>query len=165
MLNVVSPDIQIVIPRPRWRAVVDEVCTEYGINPTDLLRKFGPRHYVGARVIIARRLVAMGYGYLPVGRILHRDHTTIMWYCGRVKKNTSLKSEPGTELPQWVYHANVVRYQNVLSVMSMRWQTVRMISDKTGIECRAVWGIVNRMEMAGTVVRNGRDRPIMWRLK
>lgn len=54
------------------------VCQEYGIYPTDLLGRSRQRHFVNARSVLARELTARGLGPVSIGRLMNRDHSTVI---------------------------------------------------------------------------------------
>lgn len=54
------------------------VCREYGITPRELLGKNRQRHLVDARSALARKLKARGQGPVAIGRLLNRDHSTVI---------------------------------------------------------------------------------------
>ena len=82
MVNYTRPTTVLVrkpdVPRRPGAATIEAVCRERRINKHDLL---GPRkwtHLVDARMDVACRLRdEHGLKKAAIGRILHRDHSTI----------------------------------------------------------------------------------------
>jgi DNA-binding transcriptional LysR family regulator len=166
--NVVTRETPIRLARPRWRVIIAETCTEFGIPPETLLAPYGPRRYVAARVTLARRLAAAGYGYAQIGRWLHRDHATILWYCGRKKGHNMGQIingglEPIPPPTSQFFHAAVRRER--LKPWLRRWITARALATAVGCEYKPIYQDLLKMAVDGIVQRSGYERPSMWRLK
>ena len=71
------------------RNIVDEIAEEFGTTPELILGKCRAHLLMQARVEVAKRLDARGWSSKQIGRVLNRDHTTIIFYLGRGKKKPS----------------------------------------------------------------------------
>lgn len=86
------PEMVIVrapVWRPPWRVLADGIARRHGLTFKGVLaRGRGPNGAAGmaARVEIAKALDAAGWTSTMIGRALHRDHTTVLLYLGRLKK-------------------------------------------------------------------------------
>jgi hypothetical protein len=87
----------VVVPapvwRPRWRILADDIARRHGLTFRQALaRGRGPRGApaMAARIEIAHALDAEGHTSTQIGRWMHRDHTTVLLYLGRLKKRRKL---------------------------------------------------------------------------
>lgn len=71
---------------PRARQIIREVATCYGVSPELLVSKCRVHRLLPARIEIAKLLRARGYSTPQIGRIMNRDHTTIVFYLGNLEK-------------------------------------------------------------------------------
>ena len=67
---------------PTYRPIVSIYSQKWGVNMRDLTSRHRAREIVGARVEIARSLWNMGYTTVRIGRLLGRDHSTVVYYLG-----------------------------------------------------------------------------------
>jgi hypothetical protein len=75
---------------PYARQVLREVAAQNGLHPLQIVGSVCTMRFVRARVEVARRLAAeRGYSTPQIGRILNKDHTTIVFYLGRGKRRPS----------------------------------------------------------------------------
>ncbi len=74
---------------PQARAIINMVATEAGIDPLLIVGQCRKQKVFRARVEVALRLDARRYSTPQIGRILNKDHTTIVFYLGRGKKKPS----------------------------------------------------------------------------
>jgi hypothetical protein len=154
------------IPRPRWRIIIEEVCTEYNVKPAELLVKYGPRYLVPARIAAARRMRDARYSYPRIGAILMRDHTTIGWYCGNFPSKRAIAADVLEPRPSWTspFHSHAAaRRDAIYALMSKQWQTTGDLAKAVGAEVWSVYLDCKIMARRGVIVRS-MDRPLMWRL-
>lgn len=59
------------------------VCREHGVTPKELFSENRQRHLVDARAKLARKLSAKGLGPAAIGRLMNRDHSTILYLLRR----------------------------------------------------------------------------------
>lgn len=78
---------------PGARSIVDEVAAHYGLDPGLLISPCRVERVFRARIEVAKRLRAIGYSMPRIGKVLNKDHTSIVYYLGRGKK----KPKP----PKW----------------------------------------------------------------
>lgn len=71
---------------PQARMIILEVAAARGIAPIKLVTKCRSSRVVQARIEVAKRLVARRYSSTKIGAILNKDHTTILFYLGWLKK-------------------------------------------------------------------------------
>ena len=164
-LSEVTPPIHMV--RPRWKVIISETCIEFGIPSEALLAPYGPRRWMPARVTLARRLASAGYGYAQIGRWMHRNHATVIWYCGRKKSPARPVVNGGTEAlppPRSIYITANKRRETLIPWLK-RWVTARALATAIGYEYDRVRADLKAMAKDGLVVRSGEDRPHVWRLK
>lgn len=69
---------------PQARDIVREVAAQYGVDEARILGKCRKEKVFRARIEIAKRLDARGYSTPRIGAILNKDHTTILFYLGRI---------------------------------------------------------------------------------
>lgn len=79
------------------REVIEEVAAKHGVSLFDLMRRCRLNKVVHARAEIAKRLDAQRFTVSEIGRLLNKDHTTIVYYLGRAKRKW--KSVAGK--PRW----------------------------------------------------------------
>ncbi len=164
-LSEIAP--QISMARPRWKVIIAETCAEFGIPSEALLAPYGPRRWMPARVTLARRLASAGYGYAQIGRWMHRNHATVIWYCGRKKSPPRRVVNGGNEPlppPRSIYVTANKRRETLIPWLT-NWVTARALATAIGYEHRRVRGDLKAMAKDGLVVRGGEDRPHVWRLK
>lgn len=65
--------------------IVAEVSERRGISPMALMSRCRCRNLVYARIEIAKTLRERGYTIEHIGMILHRDHSTIVYYIHHAK--------------------------------------------------------------------------------
>jgi hypothetical protein len=71
---------------PRARAIILETCALRGIAVEKIVNKCRIRKVCYVRIEIARALKACGYTSPQIGRFLRKDHTTILFYLGVLKR-------------------------------------------------------------------------------
>ena len=168
LTDIVTRDTPIHMSPPRWRVIIRETCAEFGIPADVLLVPYGPRRYVAARITLARRLSTAGYGYAQIGRWLHRDHATVLWYCGR-KKSHNL-GQPVNDGPDpipppiSIFVLAAQRRDQLMTFLSSKWITARALATITGFEFDKVREDLKCLQATGLVQRSGYERPAMWRL-
>lgn len=64
--------------RQKSAAIIATVASECGILPPDILGSSRKPHIAHPRQEVMRRLRELGYSYPRIGRILARDHTTVL---------------------------------------------------------------------------------------
>ena len=71
--------------RPEWRILAERIARRHGTTYRRAVAK-GPKRNatLAARVEIARALDDAGMSSTMIGRRLNRDHTTVLWYLGRL---------------------------------------------------------------------------------
>lgn len=98
MRDATRQRVTVTADRPirelRHQRIIREVCAAHGVRQDRLLRKYGPRRYVPARIELARELDAAGYIPAQIGRWLKRDHTTVLWYIGRLPGKRQPRNMP-----------------------------------------------------------------------
>lgn len=91
------PEMAIVpmpVWKPRWRILLQDIARRHGVTVEAAIRKGkGNRKRLLVRIEMARALDAEGWTSTQIGRRLHRDHTTVLLYLGRLKKQR-LKGMP-----------------------------------------------------------------------
>jgi hypothetical protein len=70
---------------PQAREIIREVAARRGIDPELITRPGRAKKVFKARAEVAQRLHERGYSACRIGRLLHHDHTTILYYLGRGK--------------------------------------------------------------------------------
>ena len=72
---------------PAARAIFNEVLNKRQLTLEDVTGRSHLDFKVLARIEIANRLRnELKYSYTKIGQLLNRDHTTIIFYCGRNKQ-------------------------------------------------------------------------------
>lgn len=74
---------------PQARAIIDEIAALRGIDPLKIINPCRTPKVFRARVEVAKRLDQRGYSTGRIGAMLNHDHTTIVFYLGRGKKQPS----------------------------------------------------------------------------
>jgi hypothetical protein len=74
---------------PWARQVIFEVAELRGVDPKKIVGQCRHKKVFRARMEVARRLSARGYSTSRIGAILDKNHTTIVFYLGRGKKQPS----------------------------------------------------------------------------
>lgn len=74
---------------PQARAIIREVAATCAVAPANIFTRCRTRAAVHARIEIAKRLRARGYSMPQIGRVLNRDHTTIVYYLGGAKRTVA----------------------------------------------------------------------------
>jgi len=74
---------------PQARAIIREVAATCAVAPANIFTRCRTRAAVHARIEIAKRLRARGYSTPQIGRVLNRDHTTIVYYLGTAKRTVA----------------------------------------------------------------------------
>ncbi len=69
--------------------VIDAVCHAYGISRGELVGCKRVRKYIPPRREAAYRLRGIGLSTTDIGRVLKRDHTTILYMLGMLKRKPS----------------------------------------------------------------------------
>jgi hypothetical protein len=72
---------------PRGRQIVSEVLLDHRIHPDDFFGYARDEHLVKARKDCAERLSAAGYSAQEIGRMMKRDHTTILNYFPKLRES------------------------------------------------------------------------------
>jgi hypothetical protein len=76
--------------------VVAEICRARGLKPSDVRGPKRLAEFVRARVAIAKTLRAAGCSLPEIARALGgRDHTSVMYYLGMVRRNPKRTVSPG----------------------------------------------------------------------
>lgn len=88
----------VIVPAPKyrapWRIICDRIARRHATTFERAIAKGKRRNStLMARVEMARALDAEGWSSTMIGRKLNRDHTTILLYLGRLKKQR-LKGAP-----------------------------------------------------------------------
>ena len=63
------------------------VSSRFGVDKKDILKDNRHKEIVEARAILSFILRSFGYSYPRIGRMLHRDHTSIIHLCKIVESN------------------------------------------------------------------------------
>jgi len=72
---------------PAARQIFKEVLSRHQLTEEEVTSKSHRDFMVLARIEIANRLRSeLKYSYAKIGQLLNRDHTTIIFYCGRMKQ-------------------------------------------------------------------------------
>ncbi len=72
---------------PQARAIIKEIAELRGLEPREILGRSRFQNVVRARVEVAKRLDERGYSSPQIGKILNRDHTTVLYYIGRGRRH------------------------------------------------------------------------------
>jgi DNA-binding CsgD family transcriptional regulator len=72
--------------RPSTRQLISEVAARHGATVELILQRRKPRRLLAARIEIAMALVARGYSCQRIGNVMNRNHTTVCYYLGRIRK-------------------------------------------------------------------------------
>jgi hypothetical protein len=67
--------------------MIDIAARRCGVEPADILSYRRAKFLVRERIAITRQLDARGYSSTRIGAILHRDHSTVLFYLGRGAKS------------------------------------------------------------------------------
>lgn len=65
----------------------EELCAETGFSKNNILSRRRNRELVDARQLIAAKLHGYGLSFGAIGRVMNRDHTSIMHLCKKRKLN------------------------------------------------------------------------------
>lgn len=80
---------------PAADTIINEVATKHGVDRDLLVRRCRIRKVFRARVEAAQRLsVELKYSTPQIGRLLGHDHTTIVFYLGRLERKPSEPKPP-----------------------------------------------------------------------
>ena len=74
---------------PQARAIIREIAATCAVTPGNIFTRCRTRAAVHARIAIAKRLRERGYSTPQIGRMLNRDHTTIVYYLGGAKRTVA----------------------------------------------------------------------------
>lgn len=80
------------LPQTRALLAIDRAAEHFKITRDDVLGTSKVRHIVDARAVAcyaAHRL--LGITCVEVGRVLNKDHTTVLYACGRVGEDARLR--------------------------------------------------------------------------
>ncbi|MCA1419446.1 hypothetical protein [Bradyrhizobium sp. BRP23] len=80
--------ISPLTPRALCRAIVADVATEYGVDPTLITRGNRAEHVVEARTEVARRLHALGMSEQRVADVMHIQIKTARSYLGTLHRRS-----------------------------------------------------------------------------
>ena len=86
---VVAPGNVERVMTPQARAIIREVAATCAVTPGNIFTRCRTRAAVHARIEIAKRLRDRGYSTPQIGRVLNRDHTTIVYYLGTAKRTVA----------------------------------------------------------------------------
>jgi hypothetical protein len=75
---------------PQALTIIKEIAALRGVDPRDITRPCRRKKVFRARIEVAKLLDARGYSTTRIGHILRHDHTTIVFYLGRGKKQPSV---------------------------------------------------------------------------
>ena len=76
---IVSGDLEITTRTDRLNAVIDDIAVEYRVEPELVLGDSRNRRVAWARQELCRRLYDhWGYSLPIIGRLISRDHTTVL---------------------------------------------------------------------------------------
>lgn len=74
--------------------IINEICEFYGLTPAQIKGKCRLRGYIKARFIALYLLrKRTGLTFKEIGRMFHRDHTSIIYACQTIEDVLSLKYE------------------------------------------------------------------------
>lgn len=66
---------------------------ELGFSPVDVRGRCRERKFVKVRVQLAMELRDIGHSFPKIGHALGgRDHTTVMWYLGKIKRRPAKRA-------------------------------------------------------------------------
>jgi len=71
---------------PQARAIIFEIAERRRVDPAKIIGGCRSEKVFRARIEVARALDARGYSTSRIGAILRKDHSTIVFYLGRGKK-------------------------------------------------------------------------------
>ena len=73
------------------KEIIEKVCNFWGITEEELFGKERTNLYVKARREVSRELRKLGLSYPSIGKILKKDHTTIIHYLKSQLNLTKIK--------------------------------------------------------------------------
>lgn len=68
-----------------------EICREFSCNISDLESKRRGRNYVRAKSVCCRFLRLIGYSYPQTGKVLDKDHSSVMHACKKCESDPDLE--------------------------------------------------------------------------
>lgn len=71
---------------PYARSIIKRVAGMHGVDPADITRPNRTKKVFRARVVVAKLLDRRGYSSPRIGEMLNHDHTTILFYIGRLAR-------------------------------------------------------------------------------
>lgn len=76
-----QPENVPLIPLSRHQLILREVCRKHGIKAAQLIGPGRAHRYTAARREATVRLRSeLGFSTLRIARIMHRDHTTVLYH-------------------------------------------------------------------------------------
>lgn len=79
---------------PYASSVIKRVAGLHGIDPADITRPNRTPKVYRARLVVAKLLDRRGYSSPQIGKMLNHDHTSILFYLGKLKKKPSPPRPP-----------------------------------------------------------------------
>lgn len=70
----------------RQRQILQQLADESGYSVEEILGRERTQPLVVLRIEAARRLRTLGYSMPTIGKVLGRDHSTITYYLGKIRK-------------------------------------------------------------------------------
>lgn len=67
-------------------AILKNVCRQYGVTPNELRGQARNKNLLSARVEFSRLGRMQGWSLPLIGRLLNRDHTTVLYYLKKTGK-------------------------------------------------------------------------------
>lgn len=101
--------------RPKWNEAIEllaEIAQKYGITIEQLKNKHRVTGYIPAVQEFSERGLALGASTVTLGKILGRDHVTIMYHSSEKRReNKKRKPWPGPRSPEQKYKAKLAEYR------------------------------------------------------
>ena len=72
------------------RITIDEVCSAYNVTLEDLIKKDRHSPFVLPRQVLMYKLRNIGLGLKAIGKIMQRDHTTVMYGIQKIDEQKDL---------------------------------------------------------------------------
>lgn len=84
---------EVLVRQPMIKVAMEAVAAEFELAMSDLTTAYrGPNVVSAARHVAAAVLRRQGLAYVEIGRVLDRDHTTIIHSCQRVDADPELSA-------------------------------------------------------------------------
>lgn len=81
-------------------SIIKRVAGMHGVDPADITRPNRTQKVFRARVVVAKLLDRRGFSSPQIGAILNHDHTTILFYLGKLARKPKPPRSPRPPKPR-----------------------------------------------------------------